>query len=72
MLSLSLGSYDNICVMYDRGCVGLIIDECVRLNLQVYISYVLKIYYTKIIKAWDIAKVWIKWSERRKEMIVIQ
>jgi hypothetical protein len=37
--------------------VGVIIDRCHRLNLHVYISYVFKIYYTKIIKAWDIAKV---------------
>jgi hypothetical protein len=44
-----------LCMTCDR--VGVIIDGCFRLNLQVYISYVLKIYCTKIIKAWDIAKV---------------
>jgi hypothetical protein len=32
------------------GCVGVIIDGCPHLNQQVYISYLLKICYTKIIK----------------------
>jgi hypothetical protein len=46
-----IGSGDNIYVLcLTRGCVGMILDGCSRLNLHMYISYLLKISCTKVIK----------------------